>query len=89
MEHNEGTQTVINDPIPNTPFRLIGNNTQGYAIAVGNKRLTEPVDTKEDALIVLGVVPWNLLVNVIVAITQTYEEIAKTEKERIRLSKMT
>lgn len=79
METNkeQEQELLVNEAIEETPFRLIGNNKQGYAIAIGLHRLTEPKKTKEAALEVLKNVQWNLIANMIVAITETYKAIEK------------
>lgn len=72
---NYGQKIITNEPIENTPFRLIGNPAQGYAIAIGLKRLTEPKPTIEEAKEILTSIEWNFIANMIVAITQTYDEV--------------
>lgn len=71
---------ITNDPIPNTPFRLIGNTQQGYAIGIGNYRLTEPKPTEEEAIEELVLNRWNITANMIVAITETYRKLIKQEE---------
>lgn len=73
-------ETIItNEPITNSPFRLIGNINQGYAIAIGNHRLTEPKPTKKEAIEELDHNRWNITANMIVAITETYRKIIKED----------
>lgn len=72
-------QLITNEPIEDTPFRLIGNPTNGYAIAIGMHRLTEPKPTIEKAKEVLLNVQWNLIANMIVAITETYRLVQEEE----------
>lgn len=74
------SKLVTNDPIKNTPFRLIGNTTQGYAIAMGNYRLTEPKETTEEALEELEFNQWNIFANMVVIIIQTYKKVQEENK---------
>lgn len=80
---NEQQKLITNEPIKNTPFRLIGNTTQGYAIGIGNYRLTEPKPTEEEAIAQLQIQQWNITANMIVAITETYRTLVKETKDNI------
>lgn len=70
---------ITNEPIKDTPFRLIGNPTQGYAIALGDHRLTEISETKDETLQKLEEKPWNIIANMIVTIITKHKEIEKEE----------
>lgn len=78
---NRENYSMTNEPIKGTPFRLIGNNTQGYSLAVGKYKLTEPKETREDALRILTKVDWDIIANMIVIINKTYNEIEKDENK--------
>lgn len=49
-DNKQSSHLMINDPIENTPFRLVGHTEKGWFIAMGNTRLTEFHFTKEEAL---------------------------------------
>lgn len=51
---------TYNEPINNTPFRMIGNDKLGYCITVGQHRLTEFHD-KETLYNILGDINWNFI----------------------------
>lgn len=75
------SQTVTNEPITNTPFRIIGFEREGWAIVIGQKRLTEWKKTKEEALEELNDNKWNVLGAFIIAMIQAKEEMKKEERQ--------
>lgn len=71
---------ATNDPIPNTPFRIIGNPTQGYALTIGKYILTDAKPTEEEAQKILTTLDWHLLANMVVILIKTYNEINEIDK---------
>lgn len=63
-----------NEPIENTPFRIVGNEETGYSITVGRHMLTEPKETKEKCLSELEEKKWIVMSNMTVAICQMIQE---------------
>lgn len=72
---NYSDKLITNEPIEGTPFRLVGNLSQGYAITLGKYRLTEPKKTVMEALQPIVDHDWNLIANTITTILDTYKEI--------------
>lgn len=70
-------ETQIIEPIPNTPFILIGNQEQGYTITINKYRLIEPKPTKEEALAAIEIEKWNIIANVIIVTNSIIEETKK------------
>lgn len=47
---NEDNLLVDREPLPNTPFEIIGNKEKGYFVALGKYRLTDTAKTKKETL---------------------------------------
>ena len=75
-------ETQINEAIPNTPFRIIGNH-QGWFIAMGNNRLTNTFKNRQQAERELKTNPWELTVNIIVTILAHIKEMEKTNQDNL------
>lgn len=73
------SQILVNEAVKGTPFRVVGNNTQGYALTLGKYRLTEPKPTKEEVIENTIYVDWNLIANMIVTVIKTYDEMEEGE----------
>ena len=50
VEENQNNSKFTNEELNNTPFRIIGSEEQGYAIALGKYRLTTLQPTKDKAI---------------------------------------
>lgn len=73
--------TYLNEEIIGAkPFKLIGNEEQGYAIAFGKYRVSEIHDTKEKALAELEQEPWLITINLIAATMQQMGETATKDR---------
>jgi len=77
---NKNSHLTTNEPIEETPFRLVGNTETGYAITMGKYRLTKWTKTKEEALNKLETESWNIIANMIVVINEQ-KELYEIEKE--------
>jgi hypothetical protein len=80
-QNSHSEQIITNEPIPNTPFRLIGTQ-YNYSIAIGMHRLTEPKESKEKALNELETQMWNIIGNMIVAVEETYKTVRELETSK-------
>ncbi|AXH73731.1 MAG: hypothetical protein [Microviridae sp.] len=56
-------------PIANTPFEVVGEEKQGYFLALGKFRLTEPMKTEQDIEDYLNSNMYNVMLTVIQLIT--------------------
>lgn len=77
--HNNDSseQVELNEEIPYTPFRVVGNKEKGYFIALGLHRLTEYQKTQEQAIQLLDNNMWLIIANMMVTIIQQNEELNK------------
>nr|WAE43641.1 MAG: hypothetical protein [Microviridae sp.] len=79
----------INQGVSGTPFRLVGSDEKGYALAMGKYRMTELAPTKEELLNKLLRADWDLTANMIMAIYDMKDEIrAVQELERKQVKHM-
>lgn len=67
-------EPLINEEVPGTPFRLVGDKEHGYALTLGKNRLTEPRKNKDEIINELMYVDWNLIANMIVTVIKAYDE---------------
>lgn len=79
---NSSIQT--NEPIDNTPFRLVGNDKTGYFLGMGTYRMTENKATKEEAILELAVNQWMIIANMV---TITHLQVAKQAVAAIEAEK--
>lgn len=76
---DSSNRTFINDPIINTPFRMIGDEQNGYAAAFGNYRITESQKTPQDVVKYLETDYYTVIANMLV----TMPMILKDNQERL------
>ena len=67
-------ENFLNEIVNNTPFRIIGNETTGYSLTLGNHIITEPNQNKDSLLNLAYEMPWKEIMNVI-AIMINYNNI--------------
>lgn len=65
---------ITNEEIPNTPFRMVGNDETGYSAAIRNYMLTKPMPTKDECLKALERNKWTVHANMIIALTEIIEQ---------------
>lgn len=73
------SKVVTNEPIDNTPFRIIGNEEKGYWAAFGQYRIS-PIYKTELMIREYMENPyneWDILINTMCVITHTHKEIMK------------
>lgn len=70
-------EIITNEAIQGTPFRIVGNPSQGYCITIGTYKLTEPTETINEAKDQLHLQEWNIIANMIVIILETHQRIIK------------
>lgn len=71
----ENSPLINREKIEGTPFWLIGILEQGWFIVMGDQRLTEPVETKEQALKLLQTEHWQIMMNMVVTLIETGKKI--------------
>lgn len=69
-----------NEPIDNTPFRLLGNEEKGFAITLANFIITEWAETEEKALEKLETEKYLIIANLIAAM-QIIDKSMENEKK--------
>lgn len=79
----EQTQQLYKYDVPNTPFQMIGNKKQGWAITLGQYMLTEPKPTKTECEIHFRRNRWHIIMNMILVMP----EILKTAEHLKNLPK--
>lgn len=73
-------QLISREEIPGTPIIVAGNKDTGYFLALGRYRLTETMDTKEGAVMLLELETWNVISRLIAAYIDFEKQIATFEK---------
>lgn len=63
------------------PFKLVGNEEQGYCITFGKFRVSEIYTTRAEALAELKYEPWTITINLIAAIFQQLHEVGQDIKK--------
>lgn len=90
LENGENTHKsnylTTNRPIPNTPFRIVGNTEQGYALTLGEYRMTPMHTTEIEAIDYLNTNQWEVIANMIIILNdkiKKLENLEANEQERI------
>lgn len=65
---SDSSERFTNEEIENTPFRLVGNKTQGYAATMGNYKITPQFKTMREVAIYLDNNHFNVIANMIVTL---------------------
>lgn len=74
--------TYLNKEIEGAkPFKLVGNEEQGYCITFGKFRVSEIHKTAEHALAELKQEPWLITINLIAAIIEQINDIGRDTKK--------
>lgn len=76
------SELVERKEIKNTPFEIVGNPEQGYFLALGRFRLTNPEKTKDEVLIKLRQDRWNIITTMIATIADTMITNHENEKHK-------
>lgn len=64
MEEQEKTELVTRENIPNSPLWIVGYEDKYYGL-LGNYRLTEPMDTKEEVRELIEPMTWDNITRLI------------------------
>lgn len=67
-DQDDNDQLIEREQIPNTPFWIIGNKTDGYYLVMGKYRLTEVKNTKEEVKTHLLENIWHVILSMIIAV---------------------
>lgn len=78
--HKENSRILTNDPIDNTPFRLVGKEEK-YFIALGRTRLTQYYETEEGALSAIYDKHWEIILHMIVTVLEGHIQLKKATGE--------
>lgn len=78
---NNSKSSLINEKIPNTPFRIYGDEKIGYSIIVANRVVTLPKKTKEETIEQLTTEQWNIIANLICVVIEQNEEYNKLQEK--------
>ncbi len=74
MENQPKTMIIEREEIERTPFLLV-THERGSFIALGNYRISENYETKEEALKYIEKINWDNLFNVMVSLVQHLKNI--------------
>lgn len=72
---------ITHEQIPGTPFTITGNQDKGYFLRLGDYRITEAYQTKQDAADQLTIEQWNIIVKVLSIVM---EKILSKNTEQIK-----
>lgn len=79
--NKEDSFKFYNAPIPNTPFRCLGDDRNGYILTLGKYRLAGPEPTPENIENLLDTDRWNIIFNMIATMLKINEEMSKNTLE--------
>lgn len=83
---NKNTELVHREKIEGTPFYIIGNEDEGYFVAMGKYRLTEPEETVTAAMDKLITNQWDIILKMVLTshelVISNIEELAGKQENR-------
>lgn len=68
QDNSNSSKLIEREIIQGSPMWAIGNVEEGYYIVLGKYRLTEKSETMADALKLLEIEKWNIIIRAIIAI---------------------
>lgn len=71
---NNSKFTTTNELLPNTPFRIVGNTEHGYALTIGEYRLTQPTKTALESIQKLDTHQWEIIANMILVLIEKWHK---------------
>lgn len=71
-----------NEEMEGTPFRLVGNEKEGYTITFGRYRMTEFLKTPDDVWNALGDEQWKIIAQLIGTMIEINEEHKKQQNSQ-------
>lgn len=77
----DNKELISNEPIKGTPFRMVGNEFNGYFIGLKNYKITDTYDTKEEALERLEAEKWEVIARIITIMYAVIKEEEDKQKE--------
>lgn len=77
LNSNSSNAIISREKIEDSPFELV-TSERGTFIAMGNRRMTEPMEINE-ARTIIGSLNWNFLLNVIIGTIKTMQLIEKEQ----------
>lgn len=63
-KRSDSTELSQQIKIPGTPFKIVGNQENGFFLALGQYKISENKDTPEEVQDLLILDQWNIIVNV-------------------------
>lgn len=80
-DQNKENSTLYDvEKLGNTPFALIKQENK-YFLVLGNNRVTEKYETREEAIEQLEVSKWDLILHLAIVVTERILETREQEKE--------
>lgn len=77
---------IINESIPETPFRLVGNSAERkYFITWGKYKVTTDKDSMTEALMEVENQTWELICNVMAAMVEMMTEVNNRKQDAEKL----
>lgn len=73
------------EEVPNTPFVLV-HSEQGVFAAIGNHRVTEPFETKEQLESWMNNNQWHITLQLIIIVVERFHEFKKFQENDVNLS---
>lgn len=83
-KENFSEQLIVNEEYKDTKLRIVGHKEKGYAVAIGNKALTEFKKTRAEAEEMIENKDWGMIITLIATIsTLQLEEIMETGRKEL------
>lgn len=81
--HSGNSALIQKIPIENTPFHAIGNEQDGYFIAMGNRKLTEQYQVKgqEEFKQLLEYEQWNIVAQMMLVSQDIIQELKELDQK--------
>lgn len=75
VDNDNEDSKFINNPVYNTPFRVIGNERDGFILTLGKYRMIPPQETAEKAEGMLETNAWEIMFTMIASMFEMNEDI--------------
>lgn len=76
------SEVYSNSKIEGTPFNIVETGANGWFITIGNERITEPTETKAEALEKLETEKWNIIVRMMGSMWGAWQTVINEEKKK-------
>lgn len=76
-KQESSSKLIEREQIPDTPFWIYGSEEKGYFLVMGNNKMSETKETKEEAVELIIKEPFMLVLRMITAVFEKLEQLTK------------